>query len=94
MIIIFAAAFGVYFLFIDPTPALGVHFFLITLYFFLSFHERRNAPFSKPIYYLLFILLIADGVYFLFFFSAKYLLNGMISLFFAFSTWLQLKRIP
>lgn len=93
LIILFSVLFGIYYLFVESDPALGVHFLLITLYFFLSYYERKQIPFSKPIYYLLFFLLIADGFYFLFFSPTKYLLSGIIGFFFAFSTWMQLKRI-
>lgn len=94
LIIVFAALFGLYFLFVDQTPALGVHFLLLTLYFFLSLYELKGQPFSKRIYYLLIFLLVADGLYFLIFLSSTYLLSGIISLFFAFSAWGALKRIP
>lgn len=92
-IMVFAGLFGLYFLFIDPTPALGVHFLLLTLYFLVTFYETRGQPFGKFVYYLLVSLLVADGIYFLFFFSSKYLLSGIISLFFAFSAWISIKRI-
>lgn len=93
LIILFALGLGLYFLFIEPTPALGVHFLLLGLYFFVSLNEMKGQPFHKSIYYLLSVMLLLDGIYFLFFFSTKYLLSGIISLFFAYSTWNAIKRV-
>lgn len=92
LVIVLSAGFGLYFLFMDPTPELAIHFFLLTLYFFLTIHEARGEPFSKPVYYLLIFLLVADGIFLLFFFS-KHLISGIISLFFAYSAWKSTKRI-
>jgi hypothetical protein len=93
LIIAFALFFGIYFLFVDVTPALAVHFLLLALYFFLSFYEGKGKPFRKPMYYLLVFLLTADGLYFLFFYGSKYLLSGVIALFFAYSAWSASKRV-
>lgn len=92
LIIVLSAGFGIYFLITDPTPELAVHFFLLTLYFFLTIHEARGEPFSKSVYYLLIFLLVANGIALLFFFS-KHLISGIISLFFAYSAWNATKRL-
>jgi hypothetical protein len=94
LIIGFCISFGIYYLFFaeDPVPVYAVHYFILGLYFYITFYELMGKPFSTWLYYLVMVLLIIDGLFNLIIMPSS-LLSGLISLFFAFSTWQSLKRL-
>jgi hypothetical protein len=92
LIVVLFLGFGIYYLFIENSPVLAVHFLLISLYFFVTLYELRGRPFSRKIYLLLIALLVADGLMNMFIFPTS-LLSGLFSFFFAFITWQTYQRL-
>lgn len=62
IIMLFFFGYGIYHLFFEPIPLLAVYYLLIGLYFFVQFFELRGTPFSRWVYLLLLVLLIANGI--------------------------------
>ncbi|MBA4495534.1 hypothetical protein ACFO25_02640 [Paenactinomyces guangxiensis] len=92
LVIVLFLGFGIYYLFFGNSPAVAVHFLLIALYFFVTLFEFRRKPFSRNVYLLVILLLIADGIANLFIFRTS-LLSGIVSIFFAFIAWQTYQRL-
>jgi hypothetical protein len=84
--------FGIYNLFVERMPVIAVHFLLVSLYFFVTYNELRGKPFSRPVYLLMILLLVADGIVNLFILPTS-LLSGVISFFFAYLAWQSVQRL-
>ncbi|WP_124728209.1 hypothetical protein [Staphylospora marina] len=85
--------FGIWNLFVEHAPVIAVHFFLVALYFFLTYFELKGQPFSRLVYLLAIALLVMDGILNLFFIFPTNLLSGVISFFFAFLAWQSVRRL-
>ncbi|SFI59378.1 hypothetical protein [Thermoflavimicrobium dichotomicum] len=83
--------YGIHSLFVVQEPVYAVHMLIFSLYFFITIYEIYGKPFQLPVYYLVTLLLVADGVFQLFFIQSIF--HGVISLLFAFSAWQSLKRL-
>lgn len=92
IIVLLFLGMGIYYLFFANAPVEAIHYLLIALYFFVTMFEMRGRPFSKNIYLLVLILLVADGVINLFIFPVS-LLSGIFSFFLAFLTWQTFRRL-
>jgi hypothetical protein len=92
VIVIFFLLSGIYQLYTGDMPVLAIHYFLIALYFFITYQEWRGNPFSRLIYWLAICLLTADGLANLFIYSYS-LIGGVISLIFAFLVWKSSQRL-
>lgn len=92
ILILLMLVWGTVYLFIQP--AYSVHLYLIALYLFITFFELRGKPFSRGVYYLLIILLLANAAMQFFFLGEPNTLSGFISLFFALFAWQAVRRLP
>jgi predicted membrane protein len=92
LIVIMFLLFGVYQLFVEKLPVIAVHFLLVALYFFITYHEIKGNPFARPVYLIAIFLLVTDGIINLFIFPTS-LLSGIISFFFAFLAWQSMQRL-
>jgi len=84
--------FGVYYLFVEQSPIPAIHYLLVALYFFVHLFELRGQPFSRPVYLLLVLLLVADGILHVFILP-YHLITGLFSFFFAFLAFQSMQRL-
>lgn len=93
VIMLFFLGYGTYYLFFEPNSLLAIYYLLIGLYFFVQFFELRGTPFSRWVYLLLLVLLVANGI--LNFIIPGRIFSGILCLLFAlftFRSYMQLKK--
>ena len=84
---------GVTFLFTQPSTVKGVFHLSVALYFYVCMYESKGAPFSRWVYILLIVLLMACGLYYFLHEEQADLINGIISFILTLLTWGSMRQI-
>ena len=91
-IVLFFIAYGCYFIFVENNSIHGIHFLVLAMYFYVTLNDILKRPVQKVFYIILILLLLLDGILNFLSFPSN-VISGFISIFFAYVTWHNYKRL-